>query len=142
MDITQIKHKLRRLKRLEAKMKYGCSVPGPLVWDSFFDLSRSDAGRAKYSLDALAQMDREAYKKAIDEYWAFVCRALFDAPGASGRIRFDAEMLLRLDLPPDADGEAVKKRFRELAKQHHPDAGGSAEEFVELMRAYKKLTGK
>jgi hypothetical protein len=37
------------------------------------------------------------------------------------------------DIP--ADVEEVKARFRTLAKQRHPDAGGSAEAFMQLQQA-------
>jgi len=33
----------------------------------------------------------------------------------------------------------VKKRFRELAKIYHPDVGGDAVKFIELMTLYRRL---
>ena len=45
-----------------------------------------------------------------------------------------------LDLPLSADIPMVKKRFRRLAKQHHPDRGdGAADRFLEINRAYHVL---
>jgi len=41
-----------------------------------------------------------------------------------------------------AGAEDVKRRFRELARQTHPDAGGDAARFIELMEDYRKLTGR
>ena len=36
----------------------------------------------------------------------------------------------------------VKKRFRELVKQHHPDIGGDETEFKELVAAFEKISSK
>jgi curved DNA-binding protein CbpA len=47
-----------------------------------------------------------------------------------------------LGLRSDADENDIKKKFRELAKKYHPDAGGDAAMFIELMDDYKKLIGK
>jgi len=40
---------------------------------------------------------------------------------------------------PGASLEEVKQAFRARSRELHPDAGGSAEEFQELVRAYKLL---
>jgi curved DNA-binding protein CbpA len=47
-----------------------------------------------------------------------------------------------LGLPPDAPAEAVKARYRELAKATHPDAGGGGgvEAFLAVRRAYDVLS--
>jgi hypothetical protein len=45
-----------------------------------------------------------------------------------------------LDLPMSADIPMVKKRFRRLAKRHHPDrGGGSPDRFHDINRAYQVL---
>ena len=45
-----------------------------------------------------------------------------------------------LDLPESADIAMIKKRFRELAKQYHPDAGATSNErFHEINNAYQLL---
>ena len=41
-----------------------------------------------------------------------------------------------LGLPATAAPQEVKARWRELARQHHPDHGGAAEEFQRLHDAY------
>jgi curved DNA-binding protein CbpA len=38
--------------------------------------------------------------------------------------------------------ETVKKKFRELAKEMHPDTGGSIEEFLALYEAYELFKRK
>jgi len=48
-----------------------------------------------------------------------------------------------LDLPISATKEQVRRKYIELAKQHHPDAGaGGAEQFAEVDAAYKGLQKK
>merc|ERR1711962_1649368 len=48
-----------------------------------------------------------------------------------------------LDLPISATKEEVRRRYIELAKQHHPDAGADgAEEFAKVDAAYKGLQKK
>jgi len=49
-----------------------------------------------------------------------------------------------LGIPRDADEDAIKKAYRKLAMQHHPDRNGgseeSAEKFKEVSQAYEQLT--
>jgi hypothetical protein len=47
-----------------------------------------------------------------------------------------------LGLEAGASQEAIKKAYRRLAAQHHPDKGGDADEFVKISNAYEFLTGK
>jgi DnaJ-class molecular chaperone len=47
--------------------------------------------------------------------------------------------LQKLDLPANATSSDIKKRFRQLAKQKHPDYGGNSAQFIELMEIYRKL---
>lgn len=44
-----------------------------------------------------------------------------------------------LGVDPDADAETVERRYRELVKEVHPDAGGSAEEFKRVRDAYRAI---
>ncbi len=41
-----------------------------------------------------------------------------------------------LGVPVNATAEQVKDAYRALAKKHHPDAGGDAEEFLRLQTAF------
>ncbi len=45
--------------------------------------------------------------------------------------------LLEVDI--DATVSELKKRWKELALQHHPDKGGDAAVFTELNAAYRRL---
>lgn len=48
-----------------------------------------------------------------------------------------------LGVPENADEEAIKKAFRELAKKYHPDRpGGDAEKFKKIVEAYRVLSDK
>ncbi len=47
-----------------------------------------------------------------------------------------ADALHLLGLPTDASFDAIHKRYRELAKQHHPDRGGDPEQFKRIQAAY------
>lgn len=41
-----------------------------------------------------------------------------------------------LGLQPTATTEQVKQRWRQLASEHHPDRGGSADDFDRYRKAY------
>jgi hypothetical protein len=49
------------------------------------------------------------------------------------------EALRELDLPAGSDPDAVKRAYRRLAREHHPDRGGSTETFHRLQVAYERL---
>jgi hypothetical protein len=139
----EIKRKLRKLKQFELKTRFGGEKPDgkTLVFDIFFDL-RGNVGTAEYTLEALAAMSREAYREAISEYFARIYFELYRDKGFDASGNYDVDLLLKLGLRFDADEIVIKKRFRELAKQYHPDTGGDAEKFIALMEDYRKLTGK
>ncbi|HOJ49148.1 MAG TPA: DnaJ domain-containing protein [Bacillota bacterium] len=138
MDICELKHKLRQLRRLEQRIRFGVEIQrkGILIFESFFDLGNSNCCDAKYDLKRLSEMSREEYRNVMNEYWTCVYNELFKdkAIRAAG--------ILKFDLPYDADEQTIKKRFRELAKLYHPDAGGDAEQFLDLMDTYKSLMRK
>lgn len=43
------------------------------------------------------------------------------------------ELLKKLELPEDASKEEINRRYRELVIKYHPDKGGKAEDFIQLM---------
>lgn len=51
----------------------------------------------------------------------------------------DSDALAVLGLQAGASQEAIKRAFRHLVKQHHPDMGGSAEAFRRISEAYQSL---
>lgn len=44
-----------------------------------------------------------------------------------------------LGVDPDADRQTIERRYRELVKEVHPDAGGSAAEFKRVKEAYREI---
>jgi len=47
-----------------------------------------------------------------------------------------------LGVNPNASQDEIKKAYRKLAMEHHPDKGGDPEKFKEISEAYETLTGK
>ena len=45
-----------------------------------------------------------------------------------------------LNVPETASQEDIKKAYRTLAMQHHPDKGGDAEKFKKLCQSYEVLS--
>jgi len=134
-DLDDVKRRTRKLKQTERVIRFGGrDAPAPLVWDDFFG--------KRYTLEALAAMDREAYKRTIDEYFAHVYYAYYQENGNVFPDSYDPAALAELGLPPDAGAADVKRRFRELAKERHPDTGGDAAGFIALMEVYKQISRK
>lgn len=151
MAEKELKQKIRKLKKLELMFRYGfskeyiekhCSVQQmeklPLVWRDFFDLSNSDNSKARYTIHRLEKMDKEQIKQVFGEYWFMVFYQMYQANGIQRMDVQNPELLAYLGLPFDADQAAIKKRFRELSKACHPDEGGDAEKFIELMKIKDK----
>ncbi|ABK43090.1 heat shock protein DnaJ domain protein [Magnetococcus marinus MC-1] len=88
---------------------------------------------AGYYLDLqqLEQTTRAQVEQLLNDFWARFER--FE--GLPAR----SEALAVLDLPGDADAARIKRRYRELAKQHHPDRGGAVERFREIAQAAESL---
>ena len=142
-SLDALKRKLRQLKRLEYAIRFK-DHPAPdlpdLVWDVYFSTKRADAPDVKYSLARLSQMDPAALQKVFEEYSYRVYFQYFKENGLDAGDLYDPQLLALLDLPPYADLQDIRKRYRELAKRYHPDHGGDSEKFVELLSAYEKLT--
>ena len=141
----EVKKTLRSLKRLEVKLRFGGDAPagkGALVWESFFDLHEMPLGHAKYTLRELAAMPPGRFHSVVDEFFYIVYDRLYRELVIVDLPVYDIGLLVRLGLPPDADAAAVKQRFHALAKQYHPDTGGDAAKFIELMHHYRALVDK
>ena len=134
MDTTlaEIKRKLRKLKKLERILNAG--PDSKLIWNDFFNV--------KYPPPIIAKMEKDSYKKVVEEYLYFVYYKHYLENRTAGTGLHDPEALKRLGLPYDADMEMIKSKFRELAKKHHPDAGGESADFIGLMENYKRLVEK
>jgi hypothetical protein len=143
----EIKRKLRRLKQAELKIRCPAGVgdaadqsPGrKLVWDEFFDLAGDGKRPARYTLAGLADLDREAFKAIIADYFWHIYYRCYQENGILPAGAHDPAILAQLGLPADADSQAIKKRFRELALRYHPDTGGDNDRFIELVDQVKRL---
>lgn len=143
-SVAYHKRKLRQLKTLEIKIRFaGGPVPARrvLVWDEFFSTRDVDSPPVRYPLHAVAQMDRDERKEVFAEYFCQVYFQKYRENGLALSDMYDPQLLSLLGLPPYADLQDVKRRFRALAKRYHPDHGGDAARFIELMDAYEQLTG-
>ncbi|GLV56215.1 hypothetical protein KDH_30570 [Dictyobacter sp. S3.2.2.5] len=49
------------------------------------------------------------------------------------------QALAVLGLPANATPEQIKRRYRKLAKRHHPDCGGDPKEMQRIIAAYEYL---
>jgi len=49
------------------------------------------------------------------------------------------QALTVLGLPPNATPQQIKRRYRTLAKQHHPDRGGDPRQMQKIIAAYEFL---
>ena len=135
----EVKRRVRKLKGVERRVRGGGTER--LVWDLFFDLREEGraGGSAKYSLPQLAAMSREEYKRAVEDYFTALYAVLARESGELEEGLFDPELLAAMDMPLDADENAVKRRFRQLALRLHPDVGGETESFIRLRETYEKL---
>lgn len=143
-----LKRKIRKLKKLETQIRFGriglAAKPSSadLVWDTFFDLHEVSTGGARYPIHKLFGMNKDEYKGVIDEYFFQVYYRFYKENGFVNIQIYDPDILAQLGLPFDADYIAIKKKFRELAMKYHPDTGGDADKFIELMENFKKLIEK
>ena len=142
-DIDEIKRKLRGLKRLEIKIRFGGSYHAA----NFDGNSKSrpvyagsaGRGKAKYSPEDIASMGKDEFRNIIDEFFYSVYYKYYMENGITGAKLYDPEILGWMGLKPDAGQEEIKKKFRELAKKYHPDTGGDSSSFIKLMDNYRKL---
>jgi len=143
MFTADLKRKIRKLKQFENNVRTQNNMGGdiPLVWDKFFDLrnGHDQKGVALYSLSTLENMKKDEYKAVTDEFFARVYYEIYIHNGIIDAPIYDPALLEKIGLPPVADEAEVKKRFRDLAKEYHPDTGGEPERFIELMKIYREL---
>jgi hypothetical protein len=80
----------------------------------------------------------EARRRAEEQrrYWKWEYRFRVETSGQATL----PDCFAVLGLPPDATPEQVKRRYRELAKLHHPDHQGDEEQFKRVQRAYEEAS--
>ncbi len=142
--IPMLKHKLRQLRKLEQTIRFNGHETDPatqLIWDVFFSTKNGDQ-QVKYPLKRLVAMSEAEYKGVIEEFFFRLYFQSYQENGLALGDVYDPKLLDLLGLPPYAGILDIKKRFRELAMRYHPDRGGDAEKFIELMDTYTKITGR
>ncbi len=100
-------------------------------WNYFAGLTAEEAAKRAAEEEAGAS----AFRKSAHYQWA--------GPGDGTRSRDEMRALDMLELDVDADFPAIRKAYRQLAKQHHPDLKQGDEEaakhFQAIQAAYEVL---
>ncbi|WPC72159.1 DNA-J related domain-containing protein [Aeromonas hydrophila] len=92
-------------------------------------LAQGEALRSYYlDWQVFWQTDREEVEALLGSFWR-----------ACERDEQRAEALTLFALPTGAGPDAIRRRWRELALQHHPDRGGDADTFIRLRWAWEHL---
>ncbi len=118
--MDEIKRKLRRLKKLEVKIRFnGILKPhNKLIWDQFFELRETNNSNAKYSLRMLVSMSREEYESVMNEYSSMVYYEYYKDNGMAGESGMhDPVILSNLGLPCNADEYQIKKKIPGACKE-------------------------
>jgi hypothetical protein len=100
-------------------------------WNYFAGLTAEEAAKRAAEEEAGAS----AYRKSAHYQWA--------GPGDGTRSRDEMRALDTLELEPDSDFPTIRKAYRLLAKQHHPDIkqgdAEAAKHFQAIQAAYEVL---
>jgi len=113
-----------------------------LLVDAAFALWKEEAV-AKLSGDPLVALKEltaavsEAYSAAADAYTQAFAGMFAELLGNGQQLQAARQAL---GVAADADADAIKTAYRNLARVHHPDAGGDAEQFNRVAAAYELLT--
>lgn len=144
MVLAELKRKLRKLKKLEAHIRFENlqeSQYKQYIWNEYFSTKYENISSVKYNMKKLLEMDHKKLKEIFDEYFYHVYFQYYKENGLATKGMYDTSLLSSLGLPPDSSIETIKSKFRELAKKYHPDLGGDSSKFIELVNTYKKLRG-
>lgn len=145
MDVDELKHKLRELKRVEDRLRFGYysnTAAKKYVWEDYFSTKSVNDLMVKYPLWKLLKLDKQALKEVFEQYFYSVYFQKYKDEGLSFDEIQDPGVLSYFGLTPGASVDEIKSRFRELAKKYHPDRGGSSEKMIEVLEAYHKLMDK
>jgi DnaJ-class molecular chaperone len=100
-------------------------------WNYFAGLTAEEAAKRAAEEEAGAS----AFRQSAHYQWA--------GPGDGTRSRDEMRALDTLELKPDADFPTIRKAYRQLAKEHHPDLKQGDEEaakrFQAIQAAYEVL---
>ena len=144
-EINSLVRKLRDLKKLERHIRFGDDQKisaKRLVWKRFFNTENQFEESVKYNLFKLMTFSHNEMREAFSEYFACVYYEYYRENGIVSKGNYNPELLEKLGLSAFASFEDIKKKFRLLAMRHHPDRGGDAERFIDIMEAYENLKEK
>lgn len=103
----------------------------------------SSGGQVQYSYEELVRIIPDMFERYHSEK---VTRSRTkSSSSSSSRSSYTSQdtslrvAMAFLGLPMTATLEEVKKKYRELAKQYHPDTGGDKEKFIKLNTAYEHI---
>ncbi|MBF4693814.1 J domain-containing protein [Fusibacter ferrireducens] len=144
MNRMELVKKLRQLKKQEIAIRFSYR-PRPegvaLIWNQFFS-SDLKSNQVTYPVTVLLDMSHEDRKEVFTCFFFAVYHQYYKENGLPLTQLFDPIHLEALGLNVHATEEEIKKRFKELAKLHHPDKGGDSSIFIEILDAYEKLKEK
>ncbi len=67
-------------------------------------------------------------------------RSIWESRANPARSLLERQQALTvLGLPPGATPQQIKRRYRALAKRHHPDRGGDPQQMQRIIAAYEVL---
>jgi hypothetical protein len=100
------------------------------VRDACIRLDRASLEQRGYAFVSLGDADRFGLEEPL----------FFTTPNSErmGAAVGQQDCYVLLELTPPYTVEAVKRAYRRLAKQHHPDRGGDAAHFLALQSAYRQ----
>jgi DnaJ-domain-containing protein 1 len=88
-------------------------------------------------------MGSSSQKSFASLLWDIVrlgARALWHSRANPARAALERQQALNvLGLPPNATRQQIKRRYRVLAKKHHPDRGGDRQQMMRIIAAYELL---
>jgi hypothetical protein len=93
-------------------------------------LNRQHLERWGYAFVSFGDADRYGLEEPLFYTTPFAQRA--------GDAVAQQDCFAQLELTPPYSVAAVKRAYRRLAKQHHPDRGGAASRFLALQHAYRQ----
>jgi curved DNA-binding protein CbpA len=107
--------------------------------------SVSSNGGARFAADfSQKRSGRAGYHNRMRDPFNLFSQQRADAPPTERRAKpLEGKALDTLGLDVNATGQAIKARYKELVKRHHPDANGgdrgSEDRFREVIQAYRLL---
>lgn len=130
-NLYRLRDKLRLARCHELVISASCIRLEPFV-PGARALAQEDRLRSYYvDWSHFAQTDVQEVNDLLDNFWRRV------ANDGAGQQR--TEDLALLGLTPSADKNLIRRRYRQLMHQHHPDKGGDMAYCQMLTQAYQRL---